>query len=189
MGDRAAEQLSALMDDELDDAELQLLLRRVRDNAGYGEQWQRFHLASEAMRNGLPEEVDVNLATRVRSLIDADVTRTGPATIPAKDRRRLRPAIGFAVAASLAAVVAVGLKFSNEDSGRLVATPTVLEVPRAAVQLRTEDSSVAKLFVPANSNMQEKMYPYLRNHNEQVSRRVAPKVLPLGRMVGYEISR
>lgn len=189
MGDKAAEQLSALMDDELDDAELQLLLRRVRDNEEYGEQWQRFHLASEAMRNGLPERIDVNLAARVRNIIDADPTRTGAATEAMTRKGRLRPAIGFAVAASLAAVVAVGLKLSGEDPEQSFGTPTALDVPPAAALTPTSDASVARLFVPANSNMQAKMYPYLLNHNEQVSRRVAPQVLPLGRMVGYEINR
>jgi negative regulator of sigma E activity len=190
MGDRAAEQLSALMDNELDDAELQLLLRRIRDDAEYGERWQRFHLASEAMRNGLPDRIDINLATRVRGVIDSDPATTGPVvTTPIGQKRHLRPMIGFAMAASLAAVVALGLKLMGEEPGQSFPVATELEVPRASAEPQIDDSSVARLFVPAHSNMDAKMYPYLLNHNEQVSRSVAPKVLPLGRMVGYEINR
>ena len=68
--------------------------------------------------------------------------------------------------------------------------PIELTLPRASVDApEVDDGSVASLFLPADTEMESKMYPYLLNHNEQVSRSVAPKVLPLGRMVGYEINR
>ncbi len=191
MGDKAAEQLSALMDDELDDAELLLLLRRIREDDEDGERWQRFHLAREAMRNGLPDRLDIGLAGRVRDVIDADPTPpVSVAPMPRVGRgRRLRPVVGLAAAASLAAVVAVGLKISDEIAESPLGPRAEAEVPRLAAQPQADDAAVASLFVPAESRIEAKMYPYLRNHNEQVSRNIAPNVLPLGRMVGYEIQR
>ena len=191
MGDKAVEQLSALMDDELSVAELELLLRRMKGDAGYGSRWERFHLASEAMRNGLPERVDLGLAERIRAQVDDDPTMARMPPTAARSGWRRKPIVGLAVAASMAAAVAVGLRLTSESVPEMVGEPVELTLPRAAVDSPDvdEDGSVASLFLPANTDIESKMYPYLLNHNEQVSRSVAPKVLPLGRMVGYEINR
>jgi hypothetical protein len=64
-----------------------------------------------------------------------------------------------------------------------------LALPHVAIEQGSDETSMTSLFVPANAETEAKIHPYLRNHSEQASRSVAPKILPLGRMVSYEIQR
>lgn len=94
------EQLSALVDDELSPAELDLLLRRGREEPEVTAQVGRYALIREAMHRNLPEQVDPSFADRVSAAIaEEPAHQQGTGLWRA---RWLRPVAGVAVAASVA---------------------------------------------------------------------------------------
>ena len=54
----SAEEVSMLMDDEVDEHSRARIIRKLHDDAGMKSCWERYHLISEALRNNLPEIID-----------------------------------------------------------------------------------------------------------------------------------
>lgn len=96
------EQLSALVDDELDSSELQLLLRQAQRDDGLAERVGRYAVIRDALHRNLPEQVDSSLGRRISAALEQEPAHDGPA--PETSRRWVRPVAGFAVAASVALV-------------------------------------------------------------------------------------
>jgi hypothetical protein len=101
-----AEQLSALMDGELPDAEARFLLRRLEHDAELRATWERMQLASQCLRAQPWQPVAAGFAERVAVAIQD----TRPA-------RAQRPLLRWAIAAS---VLALGLVMAP----RLMQQPT-----------------------------------------------------------------
>lgn len=112
MTEKLREQISALADDELSHSEHELLLRRFAVEKYLGLCWERYHLIGEAMRKGLP-------AVDTRGFADRVMRAIGPAQAPpAQPPRKLssragRAAAGVAVAACVAVVAILGLRYEN----------------------------------------------------------------------------
>lgn len=107
MSEALNEQLSALVDDELDSAELPLLMRQLSGSEPLCGTLERYYLMRDAVRRELPVNGFSCLADRVASAIEEEPLHTG------RKRRgpsgqALRPAAGLAIAASVA-VLAVSL--------------------------------------------------------------------------------
>ncbi|MBK5936909.1 MAG: sigma-E factor negative regulatory protein [Halorhodospira halophila] len=104
--DRLAEQLSALVDDELPREQRAFLMRRLDHDADARLQVARYYLMRDALQRNLPPQPSTDLVERVRAgLADEPVhhVQRGAARQPAaRDWRR--PAFGGLIAASVAAV-------------------------------------------------------------------------------------
>jgi sigma-E factor negative regulatory protein RseA len=104
MNERLRESLSALMDDEADELELERLLSRIGDDGELRQVWTRYHAVRGALSGqfgaGLPAP---DISGRVREALAQE--RVPAAAGP---ERWWRPLASFAVAASVAAVVVVG---------------------------------------------------------------------------------
>ena len=109
------EQLSALLDGELQGAELDRLLEALESSPELNARWQRL-CAVQSARKGVRLMPKVDITAGVLSAIaDAPVPARDTRVVPMPQqpaRRRARrewlPAVGIAAAASVAAVVAVG---------------------------------------------------------------------------------
>jgi negative regulator of sigma E activity len=76
------------------------------------ERWGRFQLASAALRRDLPPAVDLGLAERLAASLEQP---NGVAKLAVEPRRSwYRPAAGFTVAASVAAIALLGVELSSE---------------------------------------------------------------------------
>ena len=133
--EKLREQVSALVDGELPEGEHELLLRRFCVERSLRLTWERCHLIGEAMRKDLPPADTRGLADRVMAAL-ADV----PA--PAEQPRRLggiwtRAFAGAAVAASVAVIAIVGLRYDPRQS----LTPSEIVPGDAASALRTDPLS------------------------------------------------
>ncbi len=117
MTDKIQEQISALVDDEIHDTELKTVIAELTRNRASAEQWQRYHLISDALHNNLPDTVEPDLARRVQQALEKEPTVLAPqrVRIPAKVLPALKQVGGMAVAASVAVVMVVSLQ--NEQSG------------------------------------------------------------------------
>ena len=110
MNDRMHESLSALMDNEANELELERVLTQVAGDAGLRQTWLRYNLTRHAMHGHSVAYVDLDLSARLQSALagsPTDVSGHGTPFAVFK-RRMVRPLVSFAVAASVAATVVIG---------------------------------------------------------------------------------
>ena len=104
MNERLGESLSALMDDEANELELERVLSRAGEGGELRETWRRYNLARQSLRGEEIPHAALDVSARVRSALAGEGTGSA-----AGIRRRLaRPLTSLAVAASVAATVVIG---------------------------------------------------------------------------------
>lgn len=100
------ESLSAVMDGEADELELRRVLSAVGDDEELRQRWQRYQLASAALRRQVVQP-DLDLASRVSAAIAAEEQVAAPAAAAVRGSSFLR----LAVAAGVTCAVLVGARF------------------------------------------------------------------------------
>jgi sigma-E factor negative regulatory protein RseA len=104
------ESLSALMDNEANDLELERVLAQVASDSELRQTWVRYNLTQHALHGHPVACLDLDISARVHSVLAgsrADARRPGAALMFLK-QRMVRPLVSFAVAASVAATVVIG---------------------------------------------------------------------------------
>ncbi|RME35666.1 MAG: hypothetical protein D6786_01270 [Gammaproteobacteria bacterium] len=190
MSQKELEELSALIDDE-DAGAIDEVVSGCAADEALRQKWYRYHLIGEAMRDELPEAFGIDLADRIRDSIAKE-----PAILaPAPWRQRwLRPAIGLAVAASVAGLTVIGLKQQGDvETGSPAAqgqiasavtppvSPAIRQVatPYAGEPQEPPASAIRATPIPASSRFNS----YLVNHLEQ---RSDFGMIPYVRVVTYD---
>lgn len=107
MSDKLREAVSAAMDGEAGDLELRRLLAAA-DQPDVRAAWQDFHLQRDAAAGVDLRFAGIDLTRRVQAALAGDVAPA--ASTERSAGRGWRSVAGFAVAASVAAVVAVGMR-------------------------------------------------------------------------------
>lgn len=151
MTDSLHEQLSACLDGQLPEAELDLLLKQVARNGELRSTLGRYSLVGEALRSHGAARASAGFADRVAAAIAADTNTNGhaadlsanhssrPATRSNSSAMRwLRPAAGAAVAAGVAAVAVFSFQAPS---------PELAVVAQSPAASTTSDSYI----VPANA--------------------------------------
>lgn len=153
------EKISALVDGEVSALERERVLRELRQDTALRGMWERYHLASTAMRRELDVVVGPGLADRIHDRLrheHPDQDR-GIGRILAS-RRTLKLAGGLAIAASVAAVAILNLPPVLSPAATTLAKhlPVRGDSPKTAVtdarQVLTEQQRV--------------LNPYLVQHGE-----------------------
>jgi sigma-E factor negative regulatory protein RseA len=98
------EQLSALMDGQLDDAACDGCLRRLKDDDELRDDWAVYHLIGDALR-GTPARAMPGAFTE---RLSAEPTVLAPRAAPRRPSARRQAWYALSAAASVAAVAAVG---------------------------------------------------------------------------------
>jgi sigma-E factor negative regulatory protein RseA len=189
MSDEIREQLSALLDDELNDVERPLLLGRLERDAELRACLGRYQLIGEAMR-GSGQTSTLGVADRVQQALSDDVPlHKLPAAGETNRRVWWKPLAGLSVAASVA-LVAVLTVTSVRETGKE-------PVPAVATTQPTDKSDTAVTRVSNAGNEQwdrldpeidKRLSGYLVNHNEYAASRGVQGVMPYVRIVGYDTS-
>lgn len=178
MKDTLNEQLSALVDDELDAAEQPLLLRRLTQDEELRDTLMRYHVISDALRSNLPHRVDTGFYRRVQAQLEQEVEIHAT---PSRARVLFKPVAGLALAASVAVVAVVSLQSVREqDTAR---APAVASAPDVSDYIRADN-------VPApvaERNDARGLDVYLVNHNEFAVNRGMQGMLPYVRIVGQDM--
>ena len=104
MSEQLRESLSALMDDEANELELQRLLKQVGDDAELRATWIRYNAARSVMSGQEVGHMQLDISSRVRASIESEPQASGESL----KQRLFRPLASFAVAASVAATVVIG---------------------------------------------------------------------------------
>jgi sigma-E factor negative regulatory protein RseA len=102
MSEKLRESLSALMDDEANELELERVLSQIDQNEDLRPAWSRFNGARAVLAGQPADLVQVDISRRINAALSEEQSRSG------RWQRLLRPVASFAVAASVAATVVVG---------------------------------------------------------------------------------
>ena len=180
MAEKTGEQLSTLMDCECEASELELAVRRLIKDRDLKARWQRYHLIGDALKNNLPEIMDVEFAERIQKAIDADLPIKKPAKISPLSSW-YKPLTGFALAASVASIAVFGLRASLvEDTGT---------IPKQLISAASSPPMVNINDGGFDEEARLRLNNYLVNHSEYASLNGVRGVLPYVHMVGYQTNR
>jgi len=105
MSEQMRESLSALMDDEANELELQRILTHIGEDRELRQTWVRYQAARGAINGQETGSLQPDISSRVSAAISAG---EGRISLPSVRERLLRPVASFAVAASVAATVVIG---------------------------------------------------------------------------------
>lgn len=177
MKDKLHEQISALVDDELEEREQALLLRQLENDAELTGRLSRFQIISDALQNHLPETLSSGFHARVQAaLADEPPVHRQRSSVAAL----FKPVAGLALAASVAMVAVLSLQSTRQDPE---AVPAVASAPTHDSYIRAAaDDSVASsepTAAPQNLDI------YLANHSEYA---VSRGILPYVRLVGHDMN-
>jgi anti-sigma factor RsiW len=153
------EQLSALLDGELPEAEVEMTIRRVVRDDALRRAALRYSLIGDALRDELPAGRMANLVERVHTQLDAEPVPV--AVAPAGFARFSKWGTGFAVAASVALVALVALPGRQQDLPPPVLTATDVAVPGPEQRI-----AAPPVYTRAAGGGPDRLTRYYVNHTE-----------------------
>jgi sigma-E factor negative regulatory protein RseA len=185
------EQISALMDGELDEAETDRLLDQLQRDAGLRMCWTRYHLISDALRSDLTCHIKHNVANRVIQALESEPIHLSPRRSPSQTKTKstawtpfFKPLAGLAVAASIAAVAVLSLQTTAPLQ---TASPVNLAGLSGAAPVAQVSSAVGRSrWSAGRPSVESKLDIYLANHNQYSMSTEMQGMLPYARIVGYE---
>lgn len=153
----AHEQLSALLDGELPEAEVAMAVRRVTRDEAMQATALRYSLIGDALRNELPPGRPADLVARVSAALDA---RPAAATAAPKRIRHLaRYGAGLAVAASVAMVALLALPGRQQ-----VEPPPMLSATEVASPAPEQRMMLQPVYTRAAGGGPDRLTRYYVNH-------------------------
>ena len=194
MTDNLEEKVSALVDGELSHEEVYHLCDTLKNDQASQTCWRHYHLISDALKNNLPDRLPEDFVNRVSQALESEPHLYSPSTHGSnKPQAFLRPAIGFAMAASVAAVVFVGLGWNNQTAvdqapslaANSVTPPAITTASTAPVISYTKVHG--RQWDVEQPAVISKLNDYLLSHDQYSSvAGMHSGVLPQVRIVGYE---
>lgn len=206
MNDQIKESVSALMDGEADELELRRLLASEHGDS-IDQQWSRYHLVRDVLQEG----------DQSSSLRHLDISRQVSMAIsqedmprPAADRPQWwRPVAGFAVAASVAVAVVVGVQSAQPltpnaapaDVAVLASPPVsnkVYPVQGSSLQAAEGNGGVvtysatelpgglASSKAAADLEAQKRLDKYILRHTERAALNNSQGVISFARVASFE---
>ena len=191
--DKINEQISALLDDELNAREAESVLTRLRDRDELQQKWERYHLIGDVMRGEKIQAEVSKTAARVQEQVAQE-----PAIIAAPQQKRaetqersrwLRMAAGAGLAASVAAVAVVTMPYltgSGIDGGAEPFAVAEQKVQPPVQYVRSGGTRWKNLSQPA---IESKLNGYLVEHSEYASPGGVGGVIPYATYVSYDVDR
>ena len=183
MKDKIHEQLSALVDDELPEAEQALLIRQLATDEELRLVLARYQLVSDSLHDSMPQRVETGFHRRVHVALEAEEAVHAAS---GAGNRWYRPLLGAAIAASVAVVAVVSLQNIRQE---VPGEPQDLAIaPDAGTFMRPENvanvADVTTRVEPATSTSD--LDAYLVNHNEYSVNGGLQGMLPYVRIVGQD---
>ena len=196
MADNLEEKISALVDGEMPHEEIDQLLDGLKHDNNGQMCWRHYHLISDALRNNLPEKLPEDFVNRVSLALESESLLSTPPRRKFNSQAFIRPTIGFALAASVAAMVFIGLDW-NTPTG-IEKMPTLASnttpMPSAITTVSTQPSVSytnvhGRQWDVEQPELASKLNDYLINHDQYSAvDGMHNSVLPQIRIVGYERS-
>jgi sigma-E factor negative regulatory protein RseA len=181
---RSYEQLSAFIDGDMA-AGAGPFARRLVSDEGLSAGWQRYHFIGDCLRREAPL-IDTRLTATVLQRIAEEPTVIAPAARHDRghrDGRWTRWAGGAAIAASVAAVVVIGVTQLETPTEGLVQQQTPATAP-SVVAAPVEDEQAG--WNVQHPEVASKLNRYLANHSDFASRGSLNGMTPLATFVSYD---
>ena len=198
MADNLEEKLSALVDGEMPREEIDSLLDGLKHDEASQMCWRHYHLISDALKNNLPDKLPEDFVNRISLALESEPLLSTPPRRSYNSPAFLRPTIGFALAASVAAVAFIGLGWNNQTGMEqlpTLASNTTNPVPSAMTTVSAPAATVSYSNVHGRQwdveqpELASKLNDYLINHDQySAADGMHNGVLPQVRIVGYERS-
>lgn len=188
MSEQIREQISALLDGELPAREQPLLLERLARDPALRARWSRYQLIGDGLRKSLPQQIDLNLADRVMSAVEAlPEPRAGMLSVI---RETLKPLAWLAVAASVAVVAVLTVQqVRSPEPGTVQVAATVpgqAAQPVADAYRRVQGTRwEAQRGAVQPPQVGNRLNEYLVNHSEYAASGGMLGMQPYVRIVGY----
>ncbi len=190
MSDKMRESLSALLDDEANELELQRVLKQLADDPQLRRTWVRYNLVRSVTGGHAPAHPQLDISCRVRDAIAAEPAGKG------LGRRLAQPLASLAVAASVATVVVLGgqqLAGLDSDSyrdqavaGSVSPVGMVNSLGATSVQASYGTSAVPVLQPTTATAYQElarqRLQRYMQEHAEHAALNAPGGLVPFARV-------
>lgn len=186
MNDQKREQLSALVDDELTHESSPVIDSLLQDNEAK-QTWTRYHLIGDSLRGHLPGHI-ADISNNVSQAIASEPTVLAPGKKKSTDY--MKPVMGFAIAASVAAVAIFNVQQANQisETGQTVIAQSSIATSQPSLatspQLVTQQKGQAQVYQVRN--VDPRLNRYLVNHNEYRANTGVSGMPPHVRMVANE---
>jgi sigma-E factor negative regulatory protein RseA len=190
------EKISALVDGEMPREEIDSLLDGIKHDEIGQMCWRHYHLISDALKNNLPDKLPDDFVKRISLALESEPLLSTPPRRSFNFPVFLRPTIGFALAASIAAVVFIGLGWNTqtgiEQTPNLASntTPAPSAITTVSTQPMVSYANVrGRQWDVEQPELASKLNDYLINHDQYSAvDGMHNNVLPQVRIVGYERS-
>ena len=193
MNEQKREQLSALVDDELTQEASSVIESLLEDNEAK-ETWARYHLIGDSLRGHLPGQIG-DISGNVSQAIASEPTILAPTKKSAnrKSSDLMKPVMGFAIAASVAAVAIFNVQQAKEipEAGQPVIAQSSIATSQpslatsiATPQLVNQKTGQARVYQA--KNVDPRLNRYLVNYNEYRANTGVSGMPPHVRMVANE---
>jgi len=170
MNEQKREQLSALVDDELTQEASSVIENLLEDNAAK-QTWTRYHLIGDSLRGHLPGHIG-DISGNVSQAIASEPTVLAPAkkSTSRTSSDLMKPVMGFAIAASVAAVAIFNVQQARQtpETGQPVIAQSSIATGQPSLatspQLVNQQSAQAQVYQVINAD--PRLNRYLVNYNE-----------------------
>ncbi len=170
MNEQKREQLSALVDDELTQEASSVIESLLEDNDAK-QTWTRYHLIGDSLRGHLPGHIG-DVSENVSQAIASEPTVLAPAKKSANraSSNLMKPVMGFAIAASVAAVAIFNVQQAKQlpETGQPVIAQSSIATGQPSLatspQLVNQQSAQAQVYQVRNAD--PRLNRYLVNYNE-----------------------
>ncbi len=186
MTEQERERLSALLDAQLEHHDKTTEISKLIRLGGSAEQWYRYHLIGDAIRQELGPVVDPRLAERISQRLEHEPVVLAPSSLPHKPNTWHKPAAGIAIAASVAIMaVALAPQFINPPpGGQSNETAAVAdEAPKLNVYVAEDGTRWDLLQKP---KVESRLNDYLVNHQEYAPVGNMKGIMPYASFVSYD---
>lgn len=188
MNDEKLEQISALVDDELEHGS-RFVLHALTTNEAHKGAWGRYHLIGECLRGHLPARVDMQLAGRISQALHDEPVALGTHRYP----RLMKPIAGLAIAATVAAVAILGVRQIGSGPAATATPPVAYNPPGINSDYPTVTVTAGPappqpgLNYSTPDDARSRLNRYLVNYNEYRSNTGVQGMMPYVRIVAHDV--
>jgi len=198
MTERMRESISALLDDEANELELERVLSQIADDEELRQSWVRYNAVRASISGQHVAQINVDISHRVRSAIAAEQgDAVGSGANRSLKERLMRPVASLAVAASVAATVVIGgqqlaqiggSSYGDDQALAAAASPVGLVNSFGASSVRASYGTQAiPVLQPATRTAyqelaRQRMNRYIQEHAEHAALNSPQGLIPFARV-------
>jgi len=191
MSELMRESLSALMDDEANELEVERVLARIASDTDLRRVWVRYNVVHSVASGQPPTHLELDISSQVREALDGDSRG-----ITNLRQRLVRPLASMAVAASVAATVVLGgqqlaqLEADSYDAQAIASSVSpvgmVNSLGATSVQASYGTQGMPELQPATRTAYQElarqRLHKYMQEHAEHAALNTPNGLVPFARV-------